>query len=213
MALTFDDGPSPRFTPKILELLKEYGARATFFVLGEHAARYPRLVKKLVEAGQEIENHSYHHVRFSKENKSVWEQEIEGTELELDLRGSPDHDLFRPPYSDYTKSLLRFLDHTNQRLVLWSVDSQDWQEPDADVIVFNVLAQVEPGAIVIFHDSDETGKADRRPTIEALGLILPVLKARGLKCVTVSELLAQSPPQARSKPFATGQIAPRRVIR
>jgi len=79
------------------------------------------------------------------------------------------------------------------------VDSRDWQEPDAHAIAVNVLTQVTPGAIVIFHDSDETGKADRQPTVEALGLILPALKARGLRCVTVSELLAPSPPQTRSK--------------
>ncbi len=102
VALTFDDDPSPRFTLKILQLLKEYGARATFFVLGEHAARYPRLVKKLVQAGQELENHSYHHVRLSEEDKSVWGREIGRTEVELDLLGSPDHNLFRPPTATTT---------------------------------------------------------------------------------------------------------------
>jgi len=196
VALTFDDGPSPRFTPKILQLLLKYGARATFFVLGGHAAHYPQLIKKLVQAGQEVENHSYGHIRFSEKDKSAWEREIERTELELDLLGCPNHDLFRPPYSDYNKSLLSFLDHTRQHLVLWSVDSADWREPDANTIAVNVLSHVKPGAIVIFHDSDETEKADRHPTIEALDLILPALQARGYKCVTVSELLAQSSPVA-----------------
>ena len=97
VALTFDDGPSPHFTPKILRLLQEYGARATFFVLGKHATKYPRLVKKLVQAGQEIENHGFHHVRVSRSDTSVWVREIERTEVELDLLGCPDHNLFRPP--------------------------------------------------------------------------------------------------------------------
>ncbi len=192
VALTFDDGPNPRFTPDILKLLKKYDARATFFVLGQNAVRYPRLIRELVEAGQEVENHSFSHLRFPVKDQETWQRELERTEVELDLLGCPDHHLFRPPFSDYNKGLLHFLANIRQRLILWSVDSADWREPDPLSIAVNVLSQVIPGAIVILHDSDETGKADRQPTIEALGLILPALKTRGYKCVTVSELL--SPP-------------------
>mgnify|MGYP005839570705 CR=1 FL=1 len=194
VALTFDDGPHPSYTPQILRLLTQYDARATFFVLGRHAARYPELIRKLVDSGQEVGNHSFTHLRFPSEAKEAWFRELECTEVELDLLGCPDRRLFRPPFSDYNPELLRFLAHIRQRLVLWSVDGGDWREPDPMAIAVNVLSQVRPGAIVILHDSDETGTADRQPTVEALGLILPALKARGYESVTVSELLA--PPAA-----------------
>ncbi len=193
VALTFDDGPHPCYTPQILRLLKQYQARATFFVLGQHAARHPGVVQQLAHAGMEVENHSFTHLRFPPEDPQAWHRELQRTEAELDLLGCPDHRLFRPPFSDYSPELRRFLAHLDYRLVLWSVDSADWREPDPLAIAVNVLSQVRPGAIVILHDSDETGAADRTPTIEALSLILPALQARGYDCVTVSELLAASP--------------------
>jgi peptidoglycan/xylan/chitin deacetylase (PgdA/CDA1 family) len=192
LALTFDDGPHPSYTPQILRLLQQYAARATFFVLGQHAQRYPGIVRKLVNSGQEVENHSFTHLRFPPEGHRAWQRELERTELELDLLGCPDHHLFRPPFSDYNPELLKFLAHLRQRLVLWSVDGADWREPDPMAIAVNVLSQVKPGAIVILHDSDETSTADRTPTVEALGLILPALEARGYECVPVSELIASS---------------------
>jgi peptidoglycan-N-acetylglucosamine deacetylase len=189
VALTFDDGPDPDYTLQILGLLEKYAARATFFVLGEHVQCYPEIVRKLVNSGQEVGNHSFTHPRFPAEAQEAWHRELKHTELELDLLGCPDQHLFRPPFSDYNQELLGFLAHIDQRLILWSVDGADWREPDPLAIAVNVLSQVRPGAIVILHDSDETGTADRTPTVEALGLILPALKARGYEFVTVSELL------------------------
>jgi peptidoglycan/xylan/chitin deacetylase (PgdA/CDA1 family) len=203
VALTFDDGPHPSFTPQILSLLNKYEAQATFFVLGEHAAQYPGIIRELVNSGQEVENHSFTHLRFPSQNDEAWLQEIERTEVELDLLGCPDHRLFRAPFSDYNPGLLQLLANIHQRLVLWSVDAADWREPDSLAITVNVLSQVRPGAIVIMHDSDETGTADRTPTVEALDLILPALSARGYQCVTVSELLA-SPPEAEQARADTG---------
>lgn len=200
VALTFDDGPHPRFTAEILSLLKAYQARATFFVLGRHAALYPDLIKELVKSEQEVANHSFSHLRFPAADRQAWLKELERTELELDLLGCPDCGLFRPPYSDYNQGLLQCLAHLGQRLVLWSVDSADWREPDPLAIAANVLSKVRPGAIIIFHDSHETGQADRRPTIEALQLILPALTARGYECVTVSELLGPRSPDREPGP-------------
>lgn len=203
VALTFDDGPHPEYTPQILSLLEHYHARATFFVLGQHAQRYPDIVRKLVDSGQEVENHSYTHLRFPSKGQEAWQRELERTELELDLLGCPDQNLFRPPFSDYSKELLQFLAHIHQRLVLWSVDGADWREPDPMAIAVNVLSQVKPGAIVILHDSDETGTADRTPTVEALSLILPALRARGYDCVPVSELIS-SPAEPDQERAAAG---------
>jgi peptidoglycan-N-acetylglucosamine deacetylase len=200
VALTFDDGPHPRFTAEILHLLDAHQARATFFVLGRHVERYPQMIKELVRSGHEVGNHSFSHLRFPAANRQAWLLELERTELELELLGCPDCGLFRPPYSDYNQELIKLLGNLSQRLVLWSVDSADWREPDPLAIAANVLARVRPGAIVILHDSDETGEKDRGPTVAALGLILPALKARGYECVTVSELLAPPAPDREPGP-------------
>lgn len=99
--------------------------------------------------------------------------------------------LFRPPYSAYDDRLKTYLARTHRRLVLWSIDSGDWQGLAAPAIIKNVLSRVRNGAIIIFHDNNEDARADRHPTVEALRTILPALKAAGYRMVTVSELLSR----------------------
>jgi peptidoglycan-N-acetylglucosamine deacetylase len=192
VALTFDDGPSPRYTAPILTLLNHYEAHGTFFVLGRKAEETPELVRALLKAGNEVGNHSFSHPRFTKTDEITRELELERTTLNLDLLGYPNTGrLFRPPYSAYDSRLVQYLSHTRRKLVLWSVDSGDWRGLKAPAIVKNVLSRVRNGAIVIFHDGDETGRANRHPTVAALAQILPALKAAGYRMVTVSELLGR----------------------
>ena len=189
VALTFDDGPSPLYTGKILALLKEHQAKATFFVLGCKVERYPLVIKKMVREGHEIGNHTFDHPRLTQTPKPVCERELERTGLDLELLGCPcDRLLMRPPYSAYNDQLVSYLKHTSRKLVLWSLDSGDWRGLDAGTIIHNVLDRVKNGSIIVFHDSDEKDQADRRPTVEALKVILPALKARGYRMVTISEL-------------------------
>jgi peptidoglycan-N-acetylglucosamine deacetylase len=198
VALTFDDGPSPRATGKILALLNQYGAQATFFVLGDHLEEYPGLVQTEIRDGEEVGNHSFDHPRFPRCDMAAQERELERTQVDLDLLGyHPAELLFRPPYSDYNQRLVAYLGHTRRRLVLWGIDSGDWQGLSAETIAHNVLDRVRPGAIIIFHDSDERERANRTPTIEALKVILPALKAAGYRMVTISELIAGAPPGKR----------------
>jgi len=190
VALTFDDGPSPVYTPKIMALFKRYQAHGTFFVMGHWVEQYPGLVQGLIKAGHEVGNHSFSHPRFTKIAQPSREQELERTALDLDLLGCRQEErLFRPPYSAYDDRLKTYLAHTHRRLVLWSIDSGDWQGLAAPAIIKNVLSRVQNGAIIIFHDNDENARADRHPTVEALRIILPALKAAGYRMVTVSELL------------------------
>jgi peptidoglycan-N-acetylglucosamine deacetylase len=190
VALTFDDGPSSRYTPQIMALLKQYQAHGTFFVLGQKVEQTPWLVKALLKNGNEVGNHSFSHPRMTKEDQVSRERELERTAIDLDLLGCPQSPrLFRPPYSAYDDRLQAYLGHTRRRLVLWSLDSGDWRGLAAPVIIKNVLARVRNGSIIIFHDSDEHAQADRHPTVEALKTILPALKAAGYRMVTVSELL------------------------
>lgn len=190
VALTFDDGPSPTYTPQIIALLKHYQAHATFFVLGCHVEQFPGLVPALLAAGHEVGNHSFSHPRMPKCNQLSREQELERTQVDLDLQGcSQSERLFRPPYSACDDRLKAYLAHTHRRLVMWSLDSGDWKGLAAPDIIKNVLNRVRNGSIIIFHDSDEYAQADRHPTVEALRTILPALKAAGYRMVTISELL------------------------
>jgi peptidoglycan/xylan/chitin deacetylase (PgdA/CDA1 family) len=190
VALTFDDGPSSTYTPQIMALLKLYQARGTFFVLGEKVERTPWLVQALLKDGNEVGNHSFSHPRMTKETQISWERELERTALDLDLLGCPQSErLFRPPYSACDDRLKNYLAHTRRCLVLWSLDSGDWQGLAAPAIIKNVLSRVRNGSIIIFHDSDEHAQADRHPTVEALRTILPALKAAGYRMITVSEML------------------------
>lgn len=190
VALTFDDGPSPLYTPRILALLSQFQAHATFFVLGCKVEKYPWLVKAMLRGGHEVGNHSFNHPRLTRSDQLAREREIETTRVDLDLLGCPRaHDLIRPPYSAFDNRLISYVGHTDRQLVLWSIDSGDWQGLDSRAIVGNVLNRVRNGSIIIFHDSDEKGRADRRPTVEALKVILPALQAAGYRMVTVSELV------------------------
>ena len=194
VALTFDDGPSPLFTPKILALLKQYQAHATFFVLGRKVEKYPGLVQAELQAGHEVGNHSFSHPYLTESSQFTREKELERTDMALDLLGCPKKGrLIRPPFSAFDDRLTAYIAHKQQHLALWSIDSGDWQGLGSEAIVKNVLTRVKNGSIVIFHDSDEKDQADRTPSVEALEVILPALKAEGYELVTVSELVASDP--------------------
>jgi peptidoglycan-N-acetylglucosamine deacetylase len=192
VALTFDDGPSPRFTPKILELLAEYEAQATFFVLGRHAQQYPQLIQAIAAAGHEIGNHTYGHLHLPKVGREVLVTEIESTRAVLAQLGIPLTGLFRPPYSEVSAQQEQYLTQTGRQLILWSISSGDYLGDPGPQIADRVLQQISNGAIIVFHDNDEFDRADRQPTVEALRLLLPVLKKRGMDMLTVSELLRLS---------------------
>lgn len=202
IALTFDDGPTPQYTLKILALLKRYQAHATFFLLGRQVERYPWLARQEVLEGHEAGNHSFSHPRLTQETADGRERELERTAVDLDLAlwGLLPATLFRPPFSAWDDRLASYLAHTGRRLVLWTVDSGDWRGLPAEAISDNVLSRVRPGAIVIFHDGDENCREDRRPTVEALETILPVLHEAGYQLVTVSQLVRPgSPPSCPAR--------------
>lgn len=193
VALTFDDGPSPLYTPQILDLLAKYQAHATFFVLGRKVEQYPGLIKEMLRRGHEVGNHSFSHPYLTKTAQLDRERELETTSLDLELLGCPcKHMLIRPPYSAFDDRLVSYAEHTGRQLVLWSIDSGDWQGLDAGAIVQNVLPRVRNGSIIVMHESDEKDRADRRPTVEALKTILPVLRYRGYKLVTVDAVMTEN---------------------
>jgi len=204
VALTFDDGPSPRYTPEIMAVLQHYRVQATFFVLGQKVEKYPYLVQALLQAGHEVGNHTFDHSRLTKMADPLRESEVERTALDLELLGDRTARWIRPPFSAFDEHFKDYVAHTHGRIVLWNVDSGDWRGLDRDTIVKNVVTRVRPGAIIIFHDSDETGKADRHSTVEALKLIVPALQGMGYRLVTISQLVAGN---SAPRP-ASGQAAP-----
>ncbi|EPY14945.1 polysaccharide deacetylase family sporulation protein PdaB [Paenibacillus sp. cl6col] len=189
IALTFDDGPDPTRTPVILDLLKQYNAKATFFVVGWRVKSHQELVKRTVREGHEIANHTYHHKYFRKGvTKAEIEEEIMKAHRVIEeVTGTPPQ-LFRPPGGYYNERLVEIAREKGYRVILWSwhQDTKDWRSPGVDRIVNKVLGHARNGDIVLMHDLVEGSTQ----TIQALKKILPELKRRGYSFVTVSELMA-----------------------
>ncbi|MBQ2989361.1 MAG: polysaccharide deacetylase family protein [Clostridia bacterium] len=188
IALTFDDGPHPYKTDAVLDILARYGIRATFFVIGENVSYYPQPLKRAVALGHEIGNHTYHHARISEGCDAVTAEEIEKTEEIIFRTAGYRTRLFRPPEGAYDDCALEVVKNKNYRVILWTVDSRDWENKSAEAMVQTVMSNVRGGSILLFHDY--MGK--RSNTLEAIDVLIPRLIARGYRFVTVSELLEQS---------------------
>lgn len=185
IALTFDDGPHPEYTPEILSILEEYGVSATFFVIGENVRQYPELVKKESDMGNEIGNHTFSHPCISKTSFGDLLQEAELVDGEvLEITGTAPK-IFRPPGGVCDKTVGLVAKEKNYSVILWTVDTKDWQSPKTEDIVSNVKKHLRPGAIILFHDYI-WGKS---PTPEALRILIPYIINEGYEIVTVSELL------------------------
>ncbi|MBQ7309795.1 MAG: polysaccharide deacetylase family protein [Clostridia bacterium] len=183
IALTFDDGPHPKKTDALLNLLEKNGIRATFFVIGENVEYYPAPLKRAVALGHEIGNHTYHHVLLSRLDEAEAKKEILSTEEIIWKTAGYQTKILRPPEGAYTESALQTACDSDYRVVLWNTDSRDWENISTEKIVQNVEKNIRGGSIVLFHDY--TGKH----TLEALQILIPKLKAEGYEFVTVSELL------------------------
>lgn len=188
IALTFDDGPDEKTTAQILDLLAEYHAKATFFVVGRRAERYPDMVKREASEGHEIANHTYSHMYLRNHVRSTdIVRELDQTDQVLSgLTGQ--HSLwFRPPGGFYNESVVRIAKEKGYTVVLWSwhQDTRDWISPGVGKIVRKVLTNARNGDIVLLHDHVEGSTQ----TVRALAQILPELSRRGYRMVTVSELI------------------------
>lgn len=188
IALTFDDGPHPKVTDKILDLLAEYDAKATFFVVGKNVELYGRATARAVREGHEIGNHTYAHPSIGGLGCAEIACELLRTEaLVEELTGKSCH-IFRPPGGECTKEAQLAALGNGFSLVLWNIDTRDWAGVSSSEIVKNVMSNAAPGSVILFHDyvGKEAG------TIDALKEILPRLSAAGYRFVTVSELLSYS---------------------
>ena len=185
VALTFDDGPSPQYTPRILAALTKLRVRATFFVIGYLAEANPDLVRQELRLGMTVGNHSYNHPEvppFARLPPQLLSDEIALGEQVLSRLGARSH-LFRPPGGSTSPRLVGAAAALGQRVVIWSVDPADWRPGShAKEIVKRVLAAVRPGSIVILHD----GGGDRSATLAALPAIVRGIRRRGLHLVALT---------------------------
>ena len=185
IALTFDDGPHPKITGEILEILKEYKIVATFFVIGQNAKNYPDAMKLIVESGCEIGNHTYHHENFRNMSLEEMKAEFEKCEDILKNTYSLNVTLARPPEGFCSDALYSVSDEMKYDIILWSIDTKDWAHTPAEDIVNNVLSNVKGGDIILMHDY----LSGKNGTREALRVIIPKLLGEGYEFVTVSELI------------------------
>ena len=213
VALTFDDGPDPKWTPQVLDILKANGIKATFFLVGVNAEKYPDLVRRIVAEGHEIGNHTYYHPNLS----ICWPEhirlELNATQLLLETITGRSTTLFRPPYNADTSpssladlAPLRIANEMNYLVVLENIDPQDWARPGADVILERIKQQRRDGSIILLHDAG----GDRSQTIAALPQIIDWLRVRGDTIVPLSTLLGSSH-DAVMPPVGNGQRLPRFV--
>ena len=194
IALSFDDGPSLT-TPAVLDALDEHGARATFFVIGSWVERLPEIVRDTAARGHELGNHTWTHVDADRTRElATLQDEVARTSDEIEHVTGRRPTLMRPPYGSDPGRFARVASACGlEATVLWSVQSFDWMDPeDPADIVEQVLAEVEPGAIVLLHDGQrETNDAHpRASTIAALPELLGLLREADFEFATVSELLA-----------------------
>lgn len=198
MALTFDDGPSPDTTPKVLDALAAAGMRATFFVLGKHAQRYPELVARIAREGHQVASHGWGHGILVFSSPKAVGRELAETERVLASAGAARPSLFRAPHGFRSPWLAWTLKRHGYQGVGWSKGVFDTARPGAGVIVERSVAAMRPGAILLLHDADGNGNEDRSQTAEALPEILNQVRARGLRAVTISELDTLQPPPRSS---------------
>ncbi|GAB3965881.1 hypothetical protein GCM10029978_029710 [Actinoallomurus acanthiterrae] len=172
--LSFDDGPST-YTPKVLKILARYGARATFFELGQNVTRHPSLTKKVVAQGGSVQNHTWSHPDLTRVSASVFRSQVRRTDRAIRAATGVTPECLRPPYGAVNHTVRARARALHKKVVLWTVDPQDWARPGTSAIVHRVLTHVHPGSVVLMHD----GGGNRSQTVAALPEILKTLKKRG----------------------------------
>lgn len=202
IAMTFDDGPSAQLTPKLLDILKERGIKATFFVVGKNVAEYPDIVRRMAEEGHEVANHSWSHPALTKLGADGFRKQIESTSEAIVKATGKRPVLMRPPYGA-TSAILnkRLSEQYGLKVILWSVDPLDWKYRNANRVYNTIVQNTQAGAIILAHDIHAT-------TVAAMPETLDTLSGKGYKFVTVSELIAMEIPPQLVKKESPASTAP-----
>lgn len=184
IALTFDDGPHPLYTPKLVAVLNRYQVKATFFVVGKMAEQYPDLVRLLQQSGHAIGNHTYHHVNLTHLTPEQIAVEIKACgKVIQNLTGQAPH-LFRPPGGDYNQTVAEIANALGYWLILWTDDPGDYARPHKTVLKQRLFAHISNGGVILLHDGVPE-------TIDLLPELLKYLKQEGYEIVLVDAMLPQ----------------------
>ncbi|OPJ62236.1 polysaccharide deacetylase family protein [Clostridium oryzae] len=187
VVLTFDDGPDPRYTPELLDVLKKNNVKCTFFVLASQAQKYPYLIKRIVSEGHCIGLHSLKHTNAIFTSPMKTKKDLEKSikilgELGVDVK------VFRPPWGMFNPVTCHYAKIHNFKIILWSLHAMDWSRwVNSDYIKHKIIKKVKPGDIILLHDGRGANHAPKR-TISALKTILPILKKEGFNFAMAKDL-------------------------
>lgn len=182
ISISFDAAWGADVTPKILEILQKYDVKTTFFLVDFWMKEYPEMTKTIAEQGHEIGNHSATHPNMGSLGKEDIVKEIKTTHQRIKNLTGQDANLFRPPFGDYSNTLIATCNELGYQVIQWDVDSLDWKDLSAQAIYDRVIEGVKPGSIVLFHNNG-------KHTAEALDMILKQLKQDKYEIVPISQLL------------------------
>ena len=192
VALTFDDGPHPSLTAKALDILKRHGAKGTFFILGQNAARYKSVVARAAAEGHELGVHTWSHIKMNSSSRARVDSEVSRTQNTLASISGTVPRVMRPPYGATNKTLVNHMyNRYGMASILWDVDTLDWRKPGVSKVINTAVNKARPGSIILVHDIHAS-------TIDALEGIVTGLQARGFKLVTVSELMRLGKQEAKA---------------
>lgn len=187
VALTFDDGPDKNYTMDVLDILREYKLKATFFTVGIQVKKYPEIMKHIAQDGHAIGNHSYHHPNLSKLDSKTIKEEIKWTDHLIEKTVGYVPRLVRAPYGALSPLVRSIMKDNNRELVGWTVDTRDWAGESVARMRANVNKNTKPGGIILMHSF---GSKHLKNTVELLPLIIEDLSKKGYTFVTVDELLS-----------------------
>lgn len=183
VALTFDDGPHPENTPRLLDLLGERGARATFFVIGDRAEAHPEIVRRILDEGHELGNHTQTHPMLPPLSDGDLREELARCGEAIERAAGVPPKVMRPPYGALTRAQRDTIRaEFGYETILWSVDPLDWKCPGAGIVAERILDRTNPGSIILAHDI-------HAGTVDAMPIVLDVLLEKGFNFETVSRLL------------------------
>jgi peptidoglycan-N-acetylglucosamine deacetylase len=192
IALTFDDGPGP-YTPAVVRILARTHTPATFFEVGEELRYFGASTAEIVKLGDPIGDHTWSHPDMAHLSRRREQSQLLKEAAAIGNQGAPFPQMYRPPYGRWNRTTLALLAQDNMLMVLWSVDTDDWERPGTQQIIHNALSGAKPGAIILLHDAG----GDRSETVAALPKIIRDLRRRGYRLVTVPRLLLDNPPPRR----------------
>lgn len=193
LALTFDDGPDTQYTPQILDILKKYKIKATFFVVGTQIQKYPAMFRRIIREGHDIGSHSFQHLKFSEMTAAQINYQLRKNFDIIRAAGGPAHlKLFRPPYGALDAQSIRDISAQHYKIILWTIDSLDWRGLGKPQVEKNILPLIHDGYISLQHCASQSKKEDLSGSVAALPGIITAAQKEGYRFVTISTLLKEA---------------------